>query len=96
MKKKHKAKSITKERILITVVLVAMGLLIFQPREGLLFLSIRVMQKKRIERSIDETKVKMVLQQRKIDLLKSNKNYIEKIIREETNMIKPNEKIMKR
>ncbi|MDD3803102.1 MAG: septum formation initiator family protein [bacterium] len=96
MKKKHKAKSITKERILITVVLVAMGLLIFQPREGLLFLSIRVMQKKRIERSIDETKVKMVLQQRKIDLLKSNKNHIEKIIREETNMIKPNEKIMKR
>ncbi|MGE3063314.1 MAG: septum formation initiator family protein [bacterium] len=96
MKKKLKGGRITKNKIILAVVVIAFGLLIFQPREGLFFLGLRIIQKNKLERSIEEIKVKMVLQQRRIDLLKNNENYIEKVIREETNMIKPNEKILKR
>jgi hypothetical protein len=96
MKKKLKGKKITWQNIAAVIIIGAFGLLIFQPRVGLFFLTLRILQKNRIERNIDEVKVKMVLQRRRIDLLKNNENYIEKIIREETNMIKSNEKILKR
>ncbi|HAV91713.1 TPA: hypothetical protein DCW38_00820 [candidate division WOR-3 bacterium] len=96
MKKKFKGKKITWQNIAAVIIIGAFALLIFQPRVGLFFLTLRIMQKNRIERNIDEVKVKMVLQRRRIDLLKNNENYIEKIIREETNMINSNEKILKR
>lgn len=96
MKKKFKARKITRGKVILTVAVLAVGLLIFQPRTGLFFLGLKIAEKSNVERAIDEAKVRMVLQQRKIDLLKNNENYIEKILRQETNMIKQNEKVMKR
>jgi len=96
MKKKFKARKITRGKVILTAAVLAVGLLIFQPRTGLFFLGLKIAEKSNVERAIDEAKVRMVLQQRKIDLLKNNENYIEKILRQETNMIKQNEKVMKR
>ncbi|PIP13056.1 MAG: hypothetical protein COX48_05345 [bacterium (Candidatus Stahlbacteria) CG23_combo_of_CG06-09_8_20_14_all_34_7] len=96
MKKKFKGKKITWKNVLVLILIAVFGLLFFQPRVGLLSLSLKIIQKKKIERSIEELQVKMVLQRHKIELLKNNEDYIEKMIREKTNMIKTDEKIIKR
>lgn len=96
MKKKFKIKKITFRHIALLVGLSAVLWIFVQPRVGLFSIIIKVSEQKSVARSIEEYNVKTVLQKRKIDRLKNDSEYIEKIIREEMNMIENGEKVIKR
>gem|GEM_PF-2636826 len=70
-------------------------ILVFQPRVGLISLFKAKMFEREIKYLIKKEKVENILLKRKIYLLKNDSYYLEKIIRENLNMIKDDEKILK-
>ncbi|MEJ5307931.1 MAG: septum formation initiator family protein [candidate division WOR-3 bacterium] len=70
--------------------------LFFQPKMGIVYLLKSKIDERNLKYQLKKTQVENILLRRKIYLLKNDKNYIEKIVRENLNMIGKDEKILKR
>ncbi|HAF07467.1 MAG: septum formation initiator family protein [bacterium] len=69
--------------------------LFFQPKMGLIYLMKAKFDEKNLQYRLKKIKVENILLRRKTYLLKNDKNFIEKMIRENLNMIGSGEKILK-
>lgn len=63
---------------------------------GIVYLLKSKIDERNLKYQLKKTQVENILLRRKIYLLKNDKNYIEKIVRENLNMIGKDEKILKR
>lgn len=70
-------------------------ILVFQPKVGLISLFKAKMFEREIKYLIKKEKVENILLKRKIYFLTNDQYYLEKIIRENLNMVKDDEKILK-
>lgn len=70
--------------------------LFFQPKMGIVYLLKSKIEEKNLKYQLRKSEVENILLRRKIYFLKNDKSYIEKIVRENLNMIGEDEKILKR
>jgi len=79
------------------LILIILGVLylLFAPKYGFIHIVSEGRKKSHLEREIKQLNVEILLLEKKIERLKSDDKYIEKMIREQLNMIKHGEKIYK-
>ncbi|MFO8062047.1 MAG: septum formation initiator family protein [bacterium] len=70
--------------------------IVFTPRYGLISFVKLHMKKNRYEKDLREIKARIILMQNKLNRLETDREYIERIVREETGMIKKGEKILRK
>ncbi len=63
---------------------------------GIVYLLKSKIDERNLKYQLEKTEVENILLRRKIYLLRNDKGYIEKVVRENLNMIGENEKILKR
>lgn len=83
-------------KIFFIIFVVSLFFLLFQPKMGIVYLLKSKLEEKNLKYQLEKTEIENLLLRRKIYLLKNDKNYIEKFVRENLNMIGENEKILKR
>ncbi len=82
-------------KIFFVIFVISLLSLFFQPKMGIVYLMKAKFDEKNLQYELKKTKVENILLRRRIYLLKNDKSYIEKIVRENLNMIGNGEKILK-
>ncbi|MEO0236847.1 MAG: septum formation initiator family protein [candidate division WOR-3 bacterium] len=83
-------------KFLLILFVISLLFLFFQPKMGIIYLLKSKIDERNLKYQLKKTEVENILLRRKIYLLRNDKSYIEKIVRENLNMIGQDEKILKR